>query len=281
MPRLTSDFRSRKGGERICVLTAYDVSFARLLDRAGVDIVLVGDSLGQTMLGYSSTLPVTMDEMVMLSSAVNRGVERAMVIADMPFLSYQASVSDAIRNAGRLLKEAGVQGVKLEGGERVVPTVKVLTDAGIPVMGHLGMTPQSVHQFGGPRVQARNAAAATQLIEDARSLEQAGAFAIVLEVIPWQVAKRVTESVTIPTIGIGAGPYCDGQVLVIHDLLGLGNPLRARFCPSYADLNSVATEAIQRWQSDVASGVFPNLEQSYGMDNSELEKLSADPEDAC
>jgi 3-methyl-2-oxobutanoate hydroxymethyltransferase len=271
----TSVIRSKKGRERISALTAYDVSFARLLDRAGVDIILTGDSLGQAVMGYDSTLPVTMEEMAILSAAVRRGVTRALVVADMPFLSYQASTGEAIRNAGRLLKESGVHAVKLEGGQPVVETVRSLTAAGIPVMGHLGMTPQSIHQFGGPKLQARTASAAERILEDARALEDAGAFAIVLEVIPWQVARQVTAAVTIPTIGIGAGPDCDGQILVLNDLLGLGDHLEARFCPPYTSLNATVTEAVKRWLGDVKEGAFPRLDQSYGMDGAELEKLRA------
>jgi 3-methyl-2-oxobutanoate hydroxymethyltransferase len=275
LQRLTAPaIRGRKGGTPISVLTAYDISFARVLDRTGLDILLVGDSLAQAMLGYSSTLPVTMDEMLMHVAAVSRGTLNALVVADMPFLSYQASASEAMHNAGRFLKEAGAQAVKLEGGRRMADTVRALTEAGIPVMGHLGMTPQSVQQFGGPRLQAKEAEAAEALVADARALEDAGAFSVVLEVIPWQVARRVTESVSIPTIGIGAGPYCDGQVLVMHDLLGLGDHLTARFCPAYADLNAVVTDAVCRWKQDVEAGRFPTLDQSYTMPAEEVEKLN-------
>ncbi len=274
--RLTTTLiRERKGQSAICALTAYDVSFARVLDRAGIDIILVGDSAGQAMLGYNTTLPVTMDEMVMMAAAVNRGVDHALVVADMPFLSYQASVEDALRNAGRFLKEAGVQAVKVEGGASIVATVRALVDAGIPVMGHLGMTPQSIHRFGGPRLQARSHTEAQRVIEDAHALESAGVFAMVLEVIPWQIAQAVTVAVSVPTIGIGAGPHCDGQILVMHDLLGLGDHLSARFCPPYADLNGVVTEAVHRWQEDVKGGQFPSLDQSYTMPSEELDRLHA------
>ncbi|HET6381983.1 MAG TPA: 3-methyl-2-oxobutanoate hydroxymethyltransferase [Armatimonadota bacterium] len=270
----TRDLRGRKGGKPIAALTAYDVSFARLFDRAGMDILLVGDSLAEMMLGYKNTIPVTMDEMLSLAAAVVRGSERAFVVADLPFLSYQASSSDAVRNAGRFLKEAGVQAVKLEGGGPVVETVRSLTSAGIPVMGHLGLQPQSEHQIGGRRhVAARTADAAQVLIQEARQLEDAGVFSLVLEKVPWQVAQRVTAAIAAPTIGIGAGPYCDGQVLIMHDLLGLGDHLKARFCPAYADLNAVITEAVARWTMDVAERRFPDLEQSFGMKEDELEKL--------
>lgn len=273
----TRVIRESKGVRRLSCLTAYDVSFARVFDRAGIDLLLVGDSAANTMLGYETTIPMTMDEMVMLASAVNRGASRALVVADMPFLSYQVSASEAVRNAGRLLKESGVQGVKLEGGEAFAATVKALTSAGIPVMGHLGLKPQSEHQYGTRRVlEAKTAVAAERLLDDAKLLEEAGVFSLVLEKVPWQVARRVTEAVGVPTIGIGAGPHCDGQVLIFHDLLGLGDHLSARFCPQYANLNEIATDAVHRWINDVQNGQFPQLEQSFSMRPEELEKLDAD-----
>ena len=274
----TRDIRARKGGRPLAVLTAYDVSFARLFDQAGIDLLLVGDSAAEMALGYENTIPVTLDEMLMLAKAVRRGVEHALVVADLPFLSYQLSPEEALSNAGRFLKEAGVQAIKLEGGGRMVDTVATLTSAGIPVMGHLGFTPQSEHQLGGRRqVLAKTREAAEQLLADARALEQAGIFSLILEKIPWQVAEWITASVSVPTIGIGAGPCCDGQVLIMHDLLGLGNHLKARFCPAYVELNSPISEAVGRWIEDVGERRFPTLEQSYSMPAAQVERLREDP----
>lgn len=253
----TSAFRARKGGEPLVVVTACDAPSARLAAAAGVDALLVGDSLGMTVLGFDSTLPVTMDDMVRHTAAVRRGAPDAFVIADMPFLSFQVSVADTMRNAGRLLAEAGAAAVKLEGAsDTVLEAVDALTQAGIPVMGHVGLTPQSVHQLGGYKVQARETEAALLLLDDCRALENAGAFAVVLECIPAELAALVTAEVGIPTIGIGAGERCDGQVQVFHDLLGLGERT-PRHAQRYADVGALVTEAIGRYVADVRAGAFP------------------------
>jgi len=256
------EFRARKGKERLVCLTAYDVLTARILDEAGVDLLLVGDSLGNVVLGYETTLPVTLDQMVSHAAAVVRARPRALVIADLPYLSFHISPEDTVRNAGRLVREAGVDGVKLEGGEVRVPHVRALLEAKIPVMGHLGLTPQSVLEFGGYRVQGRTPEAADRLLADARALEGAGCFALVLEGIPAGVAARVTESIGIPTIGIGAGPSCDGQVLVTPDLLGMGRQA-PRFVRRYADLVTVIGDAVRAYLTDVKNGDFPGPEESY------------------
>ena len=263
-PRVTThSLRRMKGKEKVVVLTAYDYPMARLLDESGVDVLLVGDSLGMAVLGYDSTIPVTMEDMLHHTRAVARGTKRAMVVADMPFLSFQVSAEDALRNAGRLLKEGGAQAVKLEGGRRVAPTVARLVEAGIPVMGHLGLTPQSVNQIGGYRVQGRTEAEAAALLEDARALEQAGVFAIVWEIVPWQLAGLVTAELSVPTIGIGAGAGCDGQVLVVHDLLGLYQGRQPRFVKRYADLGLEIRAAVGEYAREVRAGEFPGPEHSF------------------
>jgi len=252
----------KERGERFIMLTAYDASMARLLDRAGVPVLLVGDTLGEVMLGHSSTIPVTMDDMIHHAAAVTRGVENAFVVGDMPFMSYQASTTEALHNAGRHLKEAGVNAVKLEGGGRVGEVVSRMVEAGIPVMGHLGLTPQSVHQLGGYRVQGRGEAA-QQILQDAKHLEAAGAFALVLEAVPQALGREVTESLSIPTIGIGAGPHCDAQVLVLHDFLGLTTGRTPRFVKRYASLGDEVTRAAKEFAREVAEGSFPDSEHSY------------------
>lgn len=254
--------RELKGRQRFAVLTAADFTAAQLIDEAGLPMILVGDSLGMTVLGYSTTLPVTLEQMLHHSAAVRRGAPNALVITDLPFLTYQASISDAILNAGRCLKEAGVDGVKLEGGEIRAPHVRALVENGIPVLGHIGLLPQSVHAMGGYRVQGRTEAEVERLIRDARALEEAGAFAIVLEGMPAGAARRITESVGVPTIGIGAGPYCDGQILVLHDLLGL-TERPPRFAKRYADLRSEMRRAILQYRDDVEAGSFPGPEHQY------------------
>jgi len=252
------DLAARKErGEKIVMLTAYDYTMARLLDRAGIDVLLVGDSLGMVVLGYETTLPVTLDAMVHHTRAVSRGTERALVVADMPFLTYQASGEEAIRNAGRLLQEGGAAAVKIEGGGPAVEACGRLVECGIPVMGHLGLLPQSVHQLGGFRQQATAETDAEQLLADAQALEEAGAFAVVLESIPAEVARTVTADLGIPTIGIGAGPYCDGQVLVSYDMLGLSQDTVPPFVRRYADLGAQAAAAAQAYAGDVRSGRFP------------------------
>ena len=249
--------RMKRNGERIAMLTAYDFTMARLLDRAGLDVLLVGDSLGMVVLGHDNTLPVTLDAIVHHSAAVSRGVSRALVVADMPFLSCHTGVPDAVRGAGRLVREGGAHAVKVEGGHAVLEVVQRLVEAGIPVMGHLGLTPQSVHQLGGFRKQARTPGDAKKLLESARALEAAGAFAIVLEMIPHDVAAEVTAALEIPTIGIGAGPHCDGQVLVTHDILGLYDEFVPSFVKQYADVGRQISAAVEDYVEEVREGVFP------------------------
>jgi 3-methyl-2-oxobutanoate hydroxymethyltransferase len=251
----------KKRGEKIAVLTAYDATMARLLERAGIDVLLVGDSLGMVVLGYETTLPVTLDAMVHHTAAVSRGASRALVVADMPFLTFQVSVTEAVRNAGRLIQEGGAAAVKIEGGAVIVDVAQRLVEIGIPVMGHLGLLPQSVHQLGGYRQQARLEQDAEKLIADARALEQAGVFAIVLESIPAEVAREATAALAIPTIGIGAGPHCDGQVLVSYDALGLFNGAVPPFVKQYARLGEQVVAAAKAYAEDVREGRFPAPEQ--------------------
>ncbi len=254
---------ARDAGIRIVMLTAYDAPTARLLDEAGVDILLVGDSVGNNVLGYDSTLPVTMDEMLHHTRAVVRGARRALVVADMPYLSYQTGRRDAVRNAGRFIKDAGAAAVKIEGGRRRAALVRALLDAEIPVMGHIGLTPQSVHVMGGYRVQGKRVDEARALIEDARALEEAGIFSLVLEGMPEPVGRAVTAAVGTPTIGIGAGRYCDGQVLVFHDFAGFNPGPPPRFARRYADLNAVIGDAARRFIADVRQGSFPSESEVY------------------
>lgn len=260
-------------GNKISVLTAYDYSMAKLLDEAGVDVLLVGDSLGMVILGYDSTLPVTMADMIHHTKAVARGTQKAMVVADMPFMSYQVSKEESLRNAGRLLQEAGAQAVKLEGGREVAETVGAMVKAGIPVMGHLGLTPQSVHQLGGYQVQGKSLEAARRLMEDAQILEEAGVFALVLECIPAALARAVTKKISVPTIGIGAGPECDGQVLVSQDLLGLYSNLTPKFVKKYADLKEPIIEAVRNYIKEVEAGTFPAQEHCFTIAPVEISKL--------
>src|SRR2546429_1137389 len=256
---------SKERNERLVCLTAYDYTVARIVDEAGIDIILVGDSIGNTMLGYGNTVPVTLDEIVMHTRAVRRGVQRALLVADMPYGSFHTGADEAVRNALRLIKEGAAEAVKLEGGLKRADLVKRLVDEEIPVMGHIGLTPQSVNKLGGYRVQGKTAEAARQLLEDARALEDAGAFSIVLEVVPREIAQMITESVKIPTIGIGAGVHCDIQVLVIHDLLGLTFGKVARFVRPYANLRETITESISHWAEDVRNGSYPSEAESYGL----------------
>ena len=254
--------RFKREGRRFAMLTAYDWPTARLLDEAGIPVLLVGDSLGMVVLGYETTVPVTMDEMVHHARAVARGARGALLVGDLPFMSFQASTDQAMAAAGRLMKEGGMHAVKLEGGAPVVETVRRLTESGVPVMAHLGLTPQSVHQMGGFRVQGRDAEAAARILEDARSLERAGAFSLVLEGVPSALARSVTEALGIPTIGIGAGPHCDGQVLVLHDMLGL-SPRTPRFVKQYGELAEEIRGMARCFAEEVASGTFPAPEHSY------------------
>ncbi len=251
----------KRRGEKIVVLTAYDFPMAQILDRAAVDVLLVGDSLGNVVLGHETTLPVTMDAMVHHTAAVSRGARRALVVADMPFLAAQISVADAVRNAGRLISEGGAAAVKIEGGRPVADAIRRLVDIGIPVMGHLGLTPQSVHKLGGYRQQARDEAAAAKLLDQARAVEEAGAFSLVLESVPAEAARSVTETLAIPTIGIGAGPNCDGQVLVCYDILGLSQGPAPPFVKRYAELGATILAAAMEYAAEVRAGRYPASEK--------------------
>lgn len=253
----------KERGEKITVLTAYDYPTAKFLDRAGIDVALVGDSLGNVVLGYENTLPVTMEEMIHHTKAVVRGCGHALVVADMPYLSYQISPELAMQNAGRLLKEAGAAAVKLEGGIEMAETVRRIVEIGIPVMGHVGYTPQSVHAFGNRVVRGRDEYSARRVVDGANALQEAGAFAVVLEALPAALAKEVTESLLIPTIGIGAGPHCDGQVLVIHDMLGLTEGRVPKFVKQYAQLGELAVDAIKQYANEVKAGEYPDEGHSY------------------
>ena len=257
----------KQAGEKISVLTAYDYTTARILDRAGIDVLVVGDSASNVFSGHSTTLPITIDEMIYHAKAVVRGVKdesnRAMVVTDMPFMSYQLSGEEALRNAGKIMKEHECDGVKLEGGRIIAETVKRITDVGIPVMGHLGLMPQSIYKYGSYKVRAQEGVEAQELLDDASILEEAGAFAIVLEKIPSALAAEVTRSLTIPTIGIGAGPECDGQVLVINDILGLNREFHPRFVRQYADLTTVIENAVRQYVQDVREKEFPSADESY------------------
>jgi len=270
VPDVVAMKRDRK---RITMMTAYDAAFAKLVDQAGIDVILVGDSLGMVVLGYPTTVPVTMDDMVRHAAAVSRGAVRPLLVGDMPFGTYQAGPQDALRNAARFLKEAGMDAVKLEGGHEVVETVRALVDSGIAVMGHVGLTPQRVAQFGGFKVQAKTARAARRLIEDCLALEDAGAFSIVLESVPAPVAALASERLGIPTIGIGAGVDCDGQVLVLHDVLGLFGEFKPKFAKRYADIGTAVVEALREYDRDVRAGTFPDDEHSFTMKESELVSL--------
>ncbi len=261
--RIPDLHRKKKLGQKITMLTAYDATMARLLDRAGVDMLLVGDSLGMVILGHDTTVPVTLDAMVHHARAVSRGAERAFVVADMPFLTWQASHADAIHNAGRLMQDGGVSSVKIEGGLHAADTVRRLVEIGIPVMAHIGLVPQAVHQLGGYRMAGRTQDEADRLVEDALALEQAGAFGIVLECIPAEVAAAVTAKLAIPTIGIGAGPHCDGQVLVSYDAFGLYDEIAPKFVKQYARLGDEMVAAAKRYIAEVERGEFPDPEHSF------------------
>ncbi len=270
---VTSFRQAKEKNEKISMLTAYDYSTAKLMDEAGIDCLLVGDSLGNVMLGYEDTIAVTMEDMIHHGKAVTRGAKRAFVVVDMPFMSYQTSVYDAVSNAGRLMKEAGAKAVKLEGGQEVVPQVEAIVRASIPVMGHIGLTPQSIHAFGGFKVQGKDEAAARKLIDDAKALEAAGAFAIVLECVPTQLAALVTESISIPTIGIGAGNVCDGQVLVYQDMLGMYSDFAPKFVKHFASVGEVMKEAFACYQEEIQNGTFPDAAHSYEMPGEVIDKL--------
>jgi 3-methyl-2-oxobutanoate hydroxymethyltransferase len=262
----------KNSGNKISVITAYDYSLASLCDRAGIDVLLVGDSGGMVILGYENTIPVTMEQMELFTEAVNRARQSALIVSDLPFMSYQANVSDAITNSGRLIK-AGADAVKLEGGQEIVDTIKAIVETGIPVMGHIGLQPQTTMLSQGYRVQGRTKDAAIKLIDDAKALEKAGVFSIVLEMVSHEVAKIISDTINIPTIGIGSGKNCDGQVLVIHDMLGMYDKLKPKFVKRYLSLSKDITKAVKLYRKDVESGRFPTKENWFSMDVSELAKL--------
>ena len=263
----------KREGRKITMLTAYDYPMARLVDEAGMDAILVGDSLGMVVLGYESTVPVTMDEMIHHSKAARRGTKYAFLIGDMPFMSYQVSKEEAIRNAGRFMKEAGCDAVKLEGGDEVLEVTKAIIDAGIPVLGHLGLTPQTISKLGGYRIQGKDAQAATKILDQALKLEKAGCFAIVLECVPDEVGKLITEKLKIPTISCGGGPYCDGQVLVTNDMVGLFDRFVPKFVKQYIKLSSLILDAFKKYKEEVENGIFPDAEHSFSIKEEELKKL--------
>nr|WP_119093111.1 3-methyl-2-oxobutanoate hydroxymethyltransferase [Trichococcus shcherbakoviae] len=274
MKKSVLTFRNAKQkNERLTMLTAYDYSTAKLIDASGIDSVLVGDSLGMVMLGYEDTLSVTMEDMIHHTKAVARGVKDALVVSDLPFMSYQTSVYDAVSNAGRLIKEGRAQAVKLEGGIEVCPQIKAIVEASIPVMAHLGLTPQSVNAFGGFKVQGKDEEAARSLIEQAKAVEAAGAFAVVLECIPAKLAELITKSISIPTIGIGAGNGCDGQVLVYQDMLGLYSDFTPKFVKRYAEIGPQMQTAIEDYITEVKSGAFPAAEHTFALSDAVIEKL--------
>ena len=270
---------SKERGERLVCLTAYDYPTARIVDEAGIDVILVGDSIGNVVFGYGNTVPVTLEEILTHTRAVRRAVKRALLVADMPYGSYHTGADDAVRAALRLIKEGGAEAVKLEGGRKRAALVKRLVDEEIPVMGHIGLTPQSVNKLGGYRVQGKTAETARELLDDARALEEAGAFSIVLEVVPREIAKLITESIQIPTIGIGAGVDCDIQVLVLHDLLGLTFGKLARFVRPYANLRETMTDAISHFAEDVRTGAYPSDAESYGLPAEAAAELNLAPAD--
>ncbi len=265
MPRITiQDFiRKKKDGRKITMLTAYDYPFGQIVDEAGIDCILVGDSLGMVVQGLENTLPVTMDEMIYHTRLVTRAARNALVIGDMPFMSYQAGVEDAVRNAGRFLKEAGAAAVKLEGGAEVADRIRAMSRSDIPVMAHIGLTPQSIHRMGGYKVQGKTEDAARRLIEEAHIAEDAGAFSLLMEAIPMDLAGRITEELSIPTIGIGAGPYCDGQVLVLHDVVGIFERFIPKFAKRYVNLREAALKAVSEFREEVERGVFPSEDNSF------------------
>ena len=265
MMRITIlDFwKKKKEGQKITMLTAYDYTFAKIVDESGIDAILVGDSLGMVVQGLENTLPVTMEEMLYHTKMVSRASRRAMIVADMPYMSYQISIEDAVRNGGRFLKEAGAQALKLEGGREVAEKIEAMTKAEIPVMAHIGLTPQAIHRMGGYKIQGKTEETANRLIEDARILQEAGAFSIVLEASPASLAERITKELSIPTIGIGAGVHCDGQVLVLHDIIGLFDRFVPKFVKRYANLKEDILKALKEYKEDVETGKFPSEEHSF------------------
>ncbi len=274
MKNTVSTFREQKAkGEKISMLTAYDYSTAKLMDGAGINGILVGDSLGIVMLGYEDTLPVTMEDMIHHTAAVCRGAKNTLVVGDMPFMSYQVSVEEAVYNAGRLMKEGRCQAVKLEGGASVCPQIRAITNASIPVMAHIGLTPQSINAFGGFKVQGKSEEAAKKLLEDAKAVEEAGAFAVVLECVPAKLAELISKSISIPTIGIGAGAGCDGQILVYQDMLGLFSDFTPKFVKKYANVGEMMTQAFRDYIADVQEGSFPAPEHTFAISEDVIKKL--------
>lgn len=274
MKNTVSTFREQKAkGEKISMLTAYDYSTAKLMDEAGINGILVGDSLGMVMLGYEDTLPVTMEDMIHHTAAVCRGAKNTLVVGDMPFMSYQVSVEEAVYNAGRLMKEGRCQAVKLEGGASVCPQIRAITNASIPVMAHIGLTPQSINAFGGFKVQGKSEEAAKKLLEDAKAVEEAGAFAVVLECVPAKLAELISKSISIPTIGIGAGAGCDGQILVYQDMLGLFSDFTPKFVKKYANVGEMMTQAFRDYIADVQEGSFPASEHTFAISEDVIKKL--------
>lgn len=268
-------------GEKLTMVTVYDYPSAKMVEEAGIEMILVGDSLGMALLGYDNTLPVTMDEMIYHTKAVTRGVSHTFVIADMPFLSYHLSVEESVANAGRFLKEAGAHAVKLEGGKERLEVITAIISAGIPVLGHLGLMPQSVHQMGGFKVQGKSREQAQQILLEAKLLEKAGVFGLILECIPAPLAKVITQEVSVPTIGIGAGPHCDGQVLVWHDLLGITQQIKPRFVKQYADLHGQIHQALVNYKKEVESGDFPQKEHSFTMSEEDIPGFYTKGEEKC
>ena len=258
-----SIIEKKKRGEKIVTITAYDYSLAKIVDNCGFDLILVGDTLAMVMLGYKNTLSVTMDEMIHHTKAVSRGVSNALLVGDMPFLSYKVNKIEAVKNAGRFIQEGGAEAVKIEGGTEICPTIKALIDADIEIMGHIGLTPQKIYRFGGYMVQGKTVESAKRLILDAINLQKEGVFSIVLESVPWQISKLITENIDIPTIGIGAGPYCDGQILVLHDMLGIFTEIKPKFVKYFGKLGDSISNALELYKSEVKNSSYPDLNHSY------------------
>lgn len=264
----------KKKGEKIVTITSYDYSFAKIVDKSGIDLILVGDSLSMVMLGYKNTLSVTMNEMIHHTKAVSRGVSNALIVGDMPFLSYKVDVKEAVKNAGRFIQEGGAEAVKVEGGTEICPTIDAIIKADIQVMGHIGLTPQAIYKFGGFLVQGKTVEAAKRIILDAKNLEETGVFSIVLESIPWQIAKLITSIVDVPTIGIGAGPYCDGQILVIHDMLGIFTDFKPKFVKYFGNIGESISNALDNYKNEVINGIYPSGEHSYEFPQQDLNKIN-------
>ncbi|MFX1327652.1 MAG: 3-methyl-2-oxobutanoate hydroxymethyltransferase [Promethearchaeota archaeon] len=264
----------KRKGEKIVTITSYDYSFAKIVDQSNIDLILVGDSLSMVILGYKNTLSVTMDEMIHHTKAVSRGVSNALIVGDMPFLSYKVDKNEAVKNAGRFIQEGGAEAVKVEGGTEICPIIKAMINADIQVMGHIGLTPQAIYEFGGFLVQGKTIEEAKKLILDAKNLEESGVFSIVLESIPWQIAKLITKSINIPTIGIGAGPYCDGQILVIHDMLGIFTDIKPKFLKYFGNVGQDIIRAINKYKDEVINGIYPDREHSYEFPPQELNKIN-------